>query len=76
MDIVNGHPDHEIGCTPVQAMHVYKHVNSENSESSASSALNPAFLKAKSDIGCSSSQTVTQRECLVPASNLEKNEER
>ena len=76
MDIVNGHPDHESSCTPVQAMHVYKHVNSENLGSSASPALNPALLKAKRDTGCSSPQAVPQHGNLLPVSNLEKNEER
>jgi hypothetical protein len=76
MDIVNGHPDHETSCTPVQATHVYKHVNSENLESSASFALNPAFLKAKSDNECSSPQAVPQRANFSPVSNLEKNEVR
>jgi hypothetical protein len=75
MDIVIGHPDHSNSCTPVQAMHVYQHVNSGNLESSALPDLNAASWQGIRDGECSSPQAVPQRVNLFPVSNLEKNEE-
>ena len=74
MDIVNGHTDHEKSSTPVQAMHVYQHVNSEILESSAPTALQAAFLKGTSEVKCPPHDTATHEEQSALACNLGKNE--
>jgi rhamnogalacturonyl hydrolase YesR len=76
MDIVNGHTDHEKSCTPLQAMHVYQHVNSENLESSATPALQAAFLKGISEGMCSPHDTATHEQQSALTSNLGKSEVR
>lgn len=74
MDIVNSHADHEKSCTPLQAMHVYQHVNSENLEHSATTAIQPLFLKGISEGECSPHDTATQELQSALTRNLGKNE--
>jgi hypothetical protein len=76
MDIVNGRNDQENSCTPVQVMHVYQHVNSENLGSSAPTALEAAFLKGSSDGKCSSQNAASHEAQAALNSNLGKNEVR
>jgi hypothetical protein len=72
MDIVNGHTDHEKSSTPVQAMHVYQHVNSENQESSAPTALQAALLKGSNEGKCLSQTPATHEAQSNLNSNLGK----
>jgi hypothetical protein len=74
MDIVNGQTDHEKSSTPVQAMNVYQHVNSEILESSAPPALQAAFLKGIAEGNCSPYATATHEEQAVMTCNLGKHE--
>lgn len=74
MDIVNGQTDHEKSSTPIQAMHVYQHVNSEILESSAPTALQASFLKGIDEGKCSPHSTATHEEQAAMTCNLGKHE--
>jgi hypothetical protein len=74
MDIVNGRTDHEKSCTPLQAMHVYQHVCSENLEHSATTALQALFLEGISEGKCSPHDTAIHEEQSAQTRNLGKNE--
>lgn len=76
MDIVNGQNDKENSCTPVQVVHVYQHVNSENLESSAPEALQASFLKGSNEGKCSSQTPATHDAQSNLNSNLGKSEVR
>jgi hypothetical protein len=54
-------------------MHVYQHVNPENLESSAPTALQAAFLKGSSDGKCSSQNAASHEAQAALNSNLGKN---
>lgn len=74
MDIVNVHTDDKNGCTPPQVIHVYQHVNFENLESSAPTALQAAFLNGTSEVKCPPQDTATHEEQSALTCNLGKNE--
>lgn len=74
MDIVNGQTDHEKSSTPVQAMHVYQHVNSEILESSAPTALQASFRQGNGEGKCSPPATATHEEQAAMTCNLGKHE--